>query len=578
MPSTRRWSVPQQRIIIIVGLTIVGIFLICGAVGMGTWAVAATGIALIVVGGVILVVSALNSRMTSEVAGWARVMTATAPPVRVDRGRCRMSLVVHAPGIESVGVKIRDPAVPVAKWPHVGAALPVMVSIDNPQRTRVLWSEVPLAGDFVVASTGRGPDGRRRSPGVEEYAVVDADFDIVAGEPYASPRRPRSGYDVDEADVVGAPVEARAASGPGIDDPVEVYETDERYEPVDVRDPIDADLIPEPIDADLMAEPIDDDAEPIDVAEPIDADLMAESMDADLIADPFEDDDAEPPVVVGSGPRTIEMDLTNLAGLRRSSGSPPASESVADESTTSNDRLPDVDPVPPTTRPPTTRPPGTRPSPYRRRHRGEARTPPEAGAVGGPAVDATPAAVDDEEPLDAAGDIVIDTVMDVGTDTPPEPVIAADVAPSPAGDAPSSEPTSAGSADAGPDPASADHSAHADDRPLTARPTSPAPFEWPLRSVAATQAPHWWDSDTDSDGVSDSESDGDPRSSAGEPVADGRRVPRNRTASPDEVFDQEELDDADDGPEYSAGPDYAPDTRYDEGIGYNPGAGYAGPS
>ena len=89
MPSTRRWSVPPNRIVATAVLGIVGIFLICGSVGLGAWLVAAFGIAVVAIGVGIFVLSALNSRSTSETEGTAHVSSVTPPPSRVLQGRGR---------------------------------------------------------------------------------------------------------------------------------------------------------------------------------------------------------------------------------------------------------------------------------------------------------------------------------------------------------------------------------------------------------------------------------------------------------------------------------------------------------
>jgi|GEM_PF-5615205 len=166
MPSTRRWSVPPKRIAATAVLGVIGIFLVCGSVGMGAWLVGALGIAVIAVGTGIFVLSALNSRATSEIEGTAHVLSASAPPSGVTHGRCRLNLVVYGKGINGVGVKIRDATVPVAKWPDAGSELPVMISIDKPQRTRVLWGD--------VATHRESAEGRARAWEAEERAAAMA--------------------------------------------------------------------------------------------------------------------------------------------------------------------------------------------------------------------------------------------------------------------------------------------------------------------------------------------------------------------------------------------------------------------
>ncbi|WP_238008356.1 hypothetical protein KZZ52_23485 [Dactylosporangium sp. AC04546] len=56
--------------------------------------------------------------------------------------RCRLQLVVNAPGVAAVAVRVLDPRVPVDKWPEAGAQLPVLVRQGDPRRVLVLWDRV----------------------------------------------------------------------------------------------------------------------------------------------------------------------------------------------------------------------------------------------------------------------------------------------------------------------------------------------------------------------------------------------------------------------------------------------------
>lgn len=223
MPSTRRWSVPPKRIAATAVFGVIGIFLVCGSVGMGSWLVAAIGIALIAVGGGILVLSALNSRATSEIEGTAHVLSASAPPSGSTYGRCRLSLVLYGKGINGVGVKIRDDAVPVAKWPDAGAELPVMISIDKPQRTRVLWGDVATHRE---AAEQRAREAEEQAAATaakdDQYANLDAALDNVDGDVDdgaaawpAEPAMATSGTRTIEMDVMDPSIMHRAGPPPG---------------------------------------------------------------------------------------------------------------------------------------------------------------------------------------------------------------------------------------------------------------------------------------------------------------------------------------------------------------------------
>src|SRR5215813_13961519 len=95
--------------------------------GAGSWAVAAIGMAVLAAAIAFYVVSALNSREFTYIPGSAHVVSCSPPPASAAQGRCEMHLVVHAPGMDDVAVKIRDAGVPVSKWPDAGATLPILV-------------------------------------------------------------------------------------------------------------------------------------------------------------------------------------------------------------------------------------------------------------------------------------------------------------------------------------------------------------------------------------------------------------------------------------------------------------------
>jgi len=111
-----------------------------------------------------------------------------------------MHLVVSARGIDDVSVRIRDGAVPVAKWPDRGATLPVMISIDNPQKVYVLWDRVRTHSQVAmerdrIPSTG--------AAFADEYFVDDADFEDLGfpSTPGASPVHTPTGSRTDVVDT-----------------------------------------------------------------------------------------------------------------------------------------------------------------------------------------------------------------------------------------------------------------------------------------------------------------------------------------------------------------------------------------
>jgi resuscitation-promoting factor RpfA len=140
--SARRWSVSGGRTVISMVLAVVAAFLLFVSLGAGSWVLAALGAAILAAAAAFYIVAALNSREFAYVPGTAHVVSSSPPPAAASQGRCEMHLVVHAPGINDVAVKIRDAGVPVSKWPDAGATLPILVAVGDPRRVRVLWDSV----------------------------------------------------------------------------------------------------------------------------------------------------------------------------------------------------------------------------------------------------------------------------------------------------------------------------------------------------------------------------------------------------------------------------------------------------
>jgi len=151
---TRRWSVSTSRKVISSVLGIAAVFLICASAGARSWLAAALGVALGAAGLGLYVVSALNSREFTYVPGTANVQSCSPPPSATQYGRCELLLIVHAPGMDDVAVKTREPRVPVAKWPHEGSTLPILVALTDRRRIKVLWEQVRSHSEIRVPDTG----------------------------------------------------------------------------------------------------------------------------------------------------------------------------------------------------------------------------------------------------------------------------------------------------------------------------------------------------------------------------------------------------------------------------------------
>ncbi|HEX6967493.1 MAG TPA: VOC family protein [Micromonosporaceae bacterium] len=142
MANGRRQPVAPVRKIIAGVLGTFAAFVILFGAGLPNWTIVAVGVALLLLAVSIIATSALRGSARSWVNGMAQVQSVSEPPASLQFGRCELQLMIQAPGLPVQSVKVRDPRVPVDKWPFVGAVLPVLVAFDDPRRVRVLWEDV----------------------------------------------------------------------------------------------------------------------------------------------------------------------------------------------------------------------------------------------------------------------------------------------------------------------------------------------------------------------------------------------------------------------------------------------------
>ena len=206
MARTRRWSVSTRRKVVASVLGIFAVFLICASAGAGSWVAAAIGVAIGAAGLALYVVSALNSREFTYVPGTANVQSCSPPPAVTQYGRCELLLIVHAPGMDDVAVKTREARVPVAKWPHEGSTLPIMVALTDRRRIRVLWDQVRTHSDAAQAADDDYPD---------EESAPDNDFGSMFAD--GGEGATATGEDDPDGDFVELDLMDPAVFGPGRD-------------------------------------------------------------------------------------------------------------------------------------------------------------------------------------------------------------------------------------------------------------------------------------------------------------------------------------------------------------------------
>jgi resuscitation-promoting factor RpfA len=121
-----------------------GVYLVLFGVGSTIWWVTAAGAGLLATAALLVVLATVRARGYTTVLGFANVLTVSDPPQNQAFGRCEMTVLVQATGLRSTEVLVRDPRVPVAKWPAPGDLLPVRVVPSNPRRLRVLWEKATV--------------------------------------------------------------------------------------------------------------------------------------------------------------------------------------------------------------------------------------------------------------------------------------------------------------------------------------------------------------------------------------------------------------------------------------------------
>lgn len=179
-------------------------FVILFGCGMPSWAIVALGVALLVLSIGLGLVTTVRSGARAWVAGIAHVHSVSEPPASSVFGRCELQIVLDAPGLPPRSIRVRDPRVPVTKWPSPGTALPIMVAIDDPRHVRILWDEVPthteaaergelppefdedldrLRDDVLIEEDAppwarRGSDDGYRTPPPADAVTADLDDDL----------------------------------------------------------------------------------------------------------------------------------------------------------------------------------------------------------------------------------------------------------------------------------------------------------------------------------------------------------------------------------------------------------------
>lgn len=171
--QTGRPIAPARKLVAAV-LGTVSVFVVVFGLGLASWAIVVLGLAVLALSIALGVVNVVRRGARAWVAGTAQVKAVSDPPASAAYGRAELQIVVVAPGLPITEVLVRDPRVPVSKWPRLGETLPVMVDVEDMRRVRIDWPNAPDVADPP-------PPGQSYTDGPENEDPLDEYDDDLLG-------------------------------------------------------------------------------------------------------------------------------------------------------------------------------------------------------------------------------------------------------------------------------------------------------------------------------------------------------------------------------------------------------------
>ncbi|MEV6489062.1 VOC family protein [Actinoplanes sp. NPDC051633] len=144
--QTGRPVAPARKLVAAV-LGTFAVFVMVFGLGLSSWPIVALGAALLALAIALGMVNVVRRGARAWVAGHGQVKAISEPPASGAYGRAELQLVVVAPGLTVTEVLVRDPRIPVGKWPQPGETLPITVDVDDMRRVRIDWSQVDDRSD-----------------------------------------------------------------------------------------------------------------------------------------------------------------------------------------------------------------------------------------------------------------------------------------------------------------------------------------------------------------------------------------------------------------------------------------------
>ncbi len=143
---TGRPIAPARKLVAAV-LGTIAVFVMVFGLGMSSWAIVALGAALLALAVALGMINVARRGARAWIAGHGQVDAVSDAPTTGAYGRAELQLLVVAPGLPVTQVTVREPRVPVGKWPRVGDTLPLTVDVDDMRRVRIDWGQSPDHGD-----------------------------------------------------------------------------------------------------------------------------------------------------------------------------------------------------------------------------------------------------------------------------------------------------------------------------------------------------------------------------------------------------------------------------------------------
>lgn len=190
--QTGRPIAPARKLVAAV-LGCFAVFVMVFGLGLSSGPVVALGGALLALAIALGMVNVVRRGARAWVAGHGQVKAISEAPASGAYGRAELQLVVVAPGLPVTEVIVREPRVPVGKWPRPGETLPVTVDVDDMRRVRIDWGQVDDRNDDGDPPPPAGSDSSFESEyesgyesGFESGEEVSFDDDLL-GDPEPPP-------------------------------------------------------------------------------------------------------------------------------------------------------------------------------------------------------------------------------------------------------------------------------------------------------------------------------------------------------------------------------------------------------